>query len=45
MASAADYESFFKAADTDGSGHLTKPELFTMMKKRGFRGSESQMEV
>ena len=45
MPSRADYEKFFNEADTDKSGELTFDELLKMMRKRGFKGSDSQIRV
>lgn len=43
MSSRADYERFFRQADADGSGSLSTAELVGMLKKQGYRGSDSQI--
>ncbi|ELU00552.1 hypothetical protein CAPTEDRAFT_227092 [Capitella teleta] len=41
--SAERFGRFFREADTDGSGQLDFAELSAMLKKRGYRGTDSQL--
>ena len=45
MPSKSDYERFFKDADVDGSGNISFDELVTVLRKRGYRGTDKELRV
>jgi len=45
MPGAEEYERFFDEADADGSGELTMEELTGILKRRGYKGSQSDLKA
>jgi len=39
----SNYDQFFKEADVDGSGFLTYKELTDILRKKGYKGSDSEI--